>query len=303
MVDITHKTNTLRIAHARAIVKVSKQETIEAIKNNTVPKGNVFEMAKAAGFLAIKKTSDLIPDCHPLPIESARITYAIENLQININVEVKTVYKTGVEVEAMHGASLVALCIYDMLKPIDKNVEIGNICLLSKSGGKSDFQDKINFAINAALVVCSDSISQGKSVDKAGVIIADKLTEVGVQLKQKVVIPDEVEAIQAKLNECLPQNFDMIIFTGGTGLSARDITPEALKPLLQTEIPGIAEAMRQYGQNRTPYAMLSRSLAGMINKSLILALPGSSKGAAESMDAIFPALLHIFKVMRGNRHD
>ena len=119
MVDITHKTNTLRIATAQAIVQVSKPETVEAIQNRTVPKGDVFEMAKAAGFLAVKKTPDLLPDCHPIPVEYTGIQYRIEDLTIVIELTVKTIYKTGVEVEAMHGASVVALTMYDMLKPID----------------------------------------------------------------------------------------------------------------------------------------------------------------------------------------
>jgi cyclic pyranopterin phosphate synthase len=124
MVNITHKQSSLRKAIASAIVKVSSQQTIDAVQNKTVPKGDVFEFSKAAGLLAIKKTSDVIPDCHPLPVEFAAITYSIDGLQILINVEVHTIYKTGVEVEAMHGASVVALVMYDMLKPIDKNIEI-----------------------------------------------------------------------------------------------------------------------------------------------------------------------------------
>src|SRR5438477_3892824 len=103
MVDITHKQNSLRKAIATAIVRVSKQETIDAVKNKTVPKGDVFEFSRAAGLLAIKRTSDVIPDCHPLPVEFAAITYSVEDLQILIKVEVHTIYKTGVEVEAMHG--------------------------------------------------------------------------------------------------------------------------------------------------------------------------------------------------------
>src|SRR6478672_10248804 len=99
MVDITHKTNSLREATASAILSVSKHETIDAIKNKTVPKGDVFEFSRAAGLLAIKKTSDVIPDCHPLPVEFAAISHAIEGLNIIVTVEVHTIYKTGVEVE------------------------------------------------------------------------------------------------------------------------------------------------------------------------------------------------------------
>lgn len=138
MVDITHKKNTLRTAVAQAIVEVSSPDTITAIHNKTVPKGDVFAMSKAAGLLGVKKTADLLPDCHPLPIEYTDITYEVNALHIKILVTVKTNYKTGVEVEAMHGASIVALNMYDMLKPIDKGIEISRIRLLAKTGGKSD---------------------------------------------------------------------------------------------------------------------------------------------------------------------
>lgn len=138
MVDITHKKSTLRTAVAQAIVRVSSPQTIEAIENKTVPKGDVFAMSKAAGLLGVKKTAQLLPDCHPLPIEFTDITYEVEDLQIRIVITVKTNYKTGVEVEAMHGVSVVALNMYDMLKPIDKGVEIHHIKLLRKTGGQSD---------------------------------------------------------------------------------------------------------------------------------------------------------------------
>ncbi len=138
MVDITHKEHTLRTAIAEALVVVGSPETIRAIEEGRVPKGDVFEMSKAAGLLGVKKTPDLLPDCHPIPIEATAIAYQIEGLQIRIRVTVKTVYKTGVEVEAMHGASVVALNLYDMLKPLDKEIEIRSIRLVEKRGGKSD---------------------------------------------------------------------------------------------------------------------------------------------------------------------
>ena len=142
MVDITHKEVTLRIATAEATVMLSSQDTVEAINADRVPKGNVFEMSKAAGLLGVKKTPDLLPDCHPIPIEGTQIEYEMKGLEIRILVTVKTHYKTGVEVEAMHGASVVALNMYDMLKPIDKGIEIKNIKLLKKTGGKSDIGAK-----------------------------------------------------------------------------------------------------------------------------------------------------------------
>ncbi len=302
MVDITHKSNTLRIATAQAIVKVSKQETIDAINNDLVPKGNVFAMSKAVGLLAVKKTPEILADCHPLPIEFTGVEYEIKDLEILVKVTVKTIYKTGVEVEAMHGASAVALNMYDMLKPIDKEIEIENIKLLSKKGGKSDFKDKFSNKLKARVVVCSDSISAGTKEDKAGKAIIEKLEQCNVTITDYVIIPDEPRDIEEKVNQTLNEKLDLIIFTGGTGLSPRDITPETIIPLLDTRIPGIEEAIRNYGQNRTPYSMLSRSVVGLKNNTLILALPGSTKGAAESMEAIFPYILHVFNVINGAQH-
>lgn len=302
MVDITHKNNTLRTAVAQAIVKVGSTETIEAIVSKNIPKGDVFEMAKTAGLFAVKRTSDMIPDCHPLPIEYTAIDYKINNLEITIEMTVKTIYKTGVEVEAMHGASVVALTMYDMLKPVDKNVEIQHIKLLRKKGGKSNYKDS-GEPFTAGVIVCSDSISAGHKEDKAGKAIITKLEECGVTINTYTIIPDETDQIQQQVKQLEKAGNDLIIFTGGTGLSPRDVTPEAILPLIERRIPGIEEAIRNYGQNRMPYAMLSRSVAGVIGESVVLALPGSTNGARESMEAVFPAVLHTFRILKGAKHD
>ena len=303
MVNITNKIKTHRTALAQAIVSVGSQLTIDAINNKTVPKGDVFEASRIAGLFAVKKTSDIIPDCHPLPIEFTAIKHRIENLQIIIEVEVQTIYKTGVEVEAMHGASVVALTIYDMLKPIDKEIEITSIKLVNKKGGNTQFKDALKRTIKTAVIVCSDSISAGAKQDFAGKAIISKLEKYNVIIDEYSIIPDEIKNIQEKVTALCDSSFDMIIFTGGTGLSPRDVTPEAIRPLLDREIPGIAEAARSYGMEHMPYAMLSRSVAGLKGNTLILALPGSTRGAQESMDALFPYLLHVFKVMEHQPHD
>jgi len=302
MVNITHKSNTLRIATATAIVTVSKQVTIEAIEQRKVPKGDVFEFARAAGLLGIKKTSDVIPDCHPLPVEYASITYQIEGLNIIIAVEVHTIYKTGVEVEAMHGAAITALTMYDMLKPIDNFIEIKTIKLQKKSGGKTDYSVADYVGLKCAVIVCSDTISKGEKLDTAGKAIILKLHKFGIETMVYEVIEDDFNLIQSTIKQLCNDKHQLVIFTGGTGLSPRDNTPDAIEPLIEKTIPGIMETARNYGQQRMPYAMLSRGVAGFIGDTLVLTLPGSKKGAEETMDAIFPQVLHLFKIKKGMQH-
>lgn len=302
MVDITSKSNTLRQAIASATVTVSKQETIDAILGKKVPKGDVFEFSRAAGLLAIKKTSDVIPDCHPLPIEYAAIKHEVAGLSVLITVEVHTIYKTGVEVEAMHGASVTALTMYDMLKPLDKGVEISNIKLVQKSGGKSDKSAIDTSAINCAVIVCSDTVSAGKQEDVSGKKVIQKVEQWGVTVAHYEIIPDDHDQIQQLVKKFSAEECKLILLSGGTGLSPRDITPEAVAPLIDRHIPGIMETARQYGQQRMPYAMLSRGVAGFVKNSLVITLPGSVKGVAETMDALFPQVLHVFKVVDGSRH-
>ena len=303
MVNITHKSTTLRKAIAQGILKVSKQETIDAVVNKKVPKGDVFEFSRAAGLLACKKTYEVIPDCHPLPVEFASITHVIDGLTIIIRVEVHTVYKTGVEVEAMHGASITALTMYDMLKPIDDGIEISSIKLESKKGGKSDIKYAYPENLKVAVITCSDSISNGDRIDKSGAVIVEQLAKHQLKVEWKEIISDDFNVIQSKAKQLINENFDLILFTGGTGLSARDVTPDAIRPLIERDVPGVMEAARNYGQDRTPYAMLSRGIAGFAVNSLIITLPGSPRGAEETMHAVFPYILHVFRVKEGVRHD
>lgn len=303
MVDITHKSHSLRYARAVAVITFGDADSIPRILDHRVPKGNVLESARVAALFAVKKTSELIPDCHPLPIEYAAVDFYPEGNTLRIEMEIKTIYKTGVEVEAMHGVSVAALTVYDMMKPVDQQIEIGGIRLLEKRGGKSERLKDVASASRAAVVVCSDSIAAGQAVDKAGPAVMERLEKHGFSKPHYVIVPDEIDSIRRECKLLVAQGFQLVLFVGGTGLSPRDVTPEALRPMLERSIPGIEETMRNYGQLRMPYAMLSRSVAGMIGDALVLALPGSTKGAGESMDAVFPALLHLFHVLRQERHD
>ncbi len=296
MIDITHKPTTLREATAEATVVVGHATTIAAVNERRVPKGDVLEAARIAGLFGIKRTADLIPDCHPLPIEHAEVSFVVEAMRIRVLVKVRTIYRTGVEVEAMHGASVAALTIYDMLKPIDKGISIERIRLLEKKGGKSDWKDDFEKMPRAAVLVISDGVASGKKEDKGGVAIVERLRKLGVECTGTTVVPDEPEQIAAQVKTWASEGFDLILTTGGTGLSPRDRTPEAIAPILDREVPGIMEAARAYGQARMPLAIMSRGIAGMIGRTLVITLPGSTRGAQETMDALFPFVLHVIKV-------
>jgi molybdenum cofactor synthesis domain-containing protein len=177
--------------------------------------------------------------------------------------------------------------------------------LVSKTGGKTDAQklvlNQICATKSAQVVVCSDSVFHGDAEDKAGAMVAERLKAAGLDVMPVIVVADEIADIQSCLLEHAPK-VDVLLFVGGTGLSHRDVTPEAVKPLLTREIEGVMETARQYGQDRMPFAMLSRGVAGMVNDTLVMTLPGSTKGAQETLDAVFPAVMHVFAVKDGQKH-
>ncbi|MCB9367303.1 MAG: bifunctional molybdenum cofactor biosynthesis protein MoaC/MoaB [Calditrichaeota bacterium] len=303
MIDVSKKSPTLRIAVAESTIRISPA-TVERILARSVPKGDPLEVARVAGIMAAKRTQDIIPFCHPVPIEFIGIEHKIVESRVTLTATVKGIYRTGMEMEAMTAAAVAALTVYDMLKMLDDEMEIESVKLIEKRGGKSDFKTKVATPLHAAVLVLSDSVSAGKKSDASGLLIKDVLTNSGIIVDSYEILPDDRVAIIDKLRDyCDKSRLDLVVTTGGTGFSPRDTTPEAMLEVIERSIPGIPEAMRAYGQQRTPYAMLSRSSAGIRGNTLILNLPGSKRGVQESLDALFPALLHAFPMMRSGGHE
>ena len=155
----------------------------------------------------------------------------------------------------------------------------------------------------AAVLVTSDSVSAGKKSDKSGKMIVESMKKFSVDVRHYEIVPDEKEEIRRKILGWVESGIQLILTTGGTGLGPRDITVEAVREVVERDVPGIAEAMRSYGQRRTPYAMLSRCVVGVRGGTLIITLPGSSNGVKEGIAALFPNVLHAFKMMRGMGHE
>jgi cyclic pyranopterin phosphate synthase len=303
MRDISHKVVSLRTAVAQAIMRVSPS-TIEKIRNNEVPKGDPRPVAKVAAIQAAKNTSQIIPYCHQLALEFVGIEFLLEDETITIDATVKAAEKTGVEMEALTAASVAALTIYDMVKVFDEKCEIGSVVLLKKTGGKSDFRPKLERKARAAVFVMSDRVSAGKSHDESGKIIAQRLEEHGVDVVEFGIIADEESEIVPSIKRCADEmEVDLIVTTGGTGVGPRDVTPEAINGLIEKPLPGVAEAVRSYGQNHNPYAMLSRSNAGVRKNSVIVCLPGSRGGVNDALDVLLPYILHAIPMLEGKCHD
>lgn len=301
MVSTSQKIETKRIATAQAVLE-STVAVIERVRKNDLPKKDVLTIARTAAVMAAKKTGELIPYCHPLVLDQIQIDFELLENSIQIFSTVTTISKTGVEMEALTAASVAALTLYDMLKPLEQPLQISGIKLLSKYGGKSTYQEKIPANFKAAVIVSSDSTAAGTRQDKSGLIIKTRLETCGIKPWAYKILPDNKIQIQAEIKNLVADQVDLIFTTGGTGLGPRDVTVEAVLEIIEKEVPGISEAMRDFGQKQTPYAMLSRGVAGLIGKTLVVTLPGSSGGASESLDAIFPYVLHVFPMMQGGGH-
>ena len=154
--------------------------------------------------------------------------------------------------------------------------------------------------IRAGILTVSDAGSRGERQDTSGAAIRELLAAIGAEVAQYAIVPDEANRIAAALRDwCSPVSLDLILTTGGTGLAARDVTPEATLRVAERLVPGIAEAMRAEGMRHTPRAMLSRSVAAVLNRTLIINLPGSEKGVRESLGAVLDVLPHAVELLQG----
>jgi len=315
MVDVTDKPITARRAVAGATVRM-RPEVLATLLDAGGPKGDAMVTARLAGTGAAKRTADLIPLCHPLPLDSVQVELNADRDggTVTIRAEVRATARTGVEMEALTAAGIAALTLYDMAKSLQRDIVIERIELISKSGGRSGDYERDSAAAaepttssvashEAVVVTCSNRSASGERPDESGPLLITMLREAGYDVAPEArVVRDDLGAIATLLSALADEGYRLILTSGGTGLSPSDVTPAATRRVIDREAPGLAELMRAKGVASTPMAALSGGVVGTRGGSLIANLPGSPRGARESLEALLPVLRHAIEQLAGADH-
>ncbi len=321
MVDVSAKAVTARSATARGVFRTTA-EVIALIGSGGHRKGDVLAVARIAAIMGAKRTAELIPLCHPLPLDSVEVAFSLGAAEVEVTATATTTGKTGVEMEALTAISIAGLTLHDMVKAVDPAATMTEIGLVAKDGGRHGAWRRDGSAPQpvtpsttgpaaaivdlhpgrvARVIVSSTRVAAGRRVDATGPILRDWLVDKGFEVDEPTIVADA--DIAGAISEALAANPSLMITTGGTGPTSDDHTPEATAPHLTTALPGIAEALRETGRASTPYSSLSRGLAGFAGRTLVVNLPGSRGGVRDGLAVLDPLIDHLFHLAGGGGHE
>ena len=282
MVDVGEKPISQRVAVAAGRVLVN-EHTFALIQSGGMKKGDVLTVAQIAGVMGAKRTPDIIPMCHPILMDGINLELSLDEHRSSVG--------NGGTYRCQHRRSDSVRYVQSGAKGYDDH------------GHPPAFQNRRNprrlqtggriMAYTAAVITISDKGYRGEREDTSGPNLVKILTEKGFDVTYTAIVPDEAEMIQSELLKCADEKkIALVLTTGGTGFSPRDITPEAAMEVIQRLTPGIPEAMRAESMKITPKGCLSRSVAGIRARTLIITLPGSQKASAENILAVIDPVAH-----------
>lgn len=295
--DVTHRTAT---ASARFL---TRPDVVALVRADDLPKADVLATARIAGIQGAKRTSELIPLCHPLDLTSVSVDFDFDEAAIVVSATAKTTGRTGVEMEALTAVAIAGLTLHDMVKAVDPEAILDDLKLVEKTGGKRGHWTRGPVrAGTAAVLVASTAGAAGTREDTTGPLIAAWLRDHGYAVDDVEVVADA--DVAEALDALVASSPAVIVTTGGTGMSPSDRTPEATRRVLDRELPGIAEAIRAAGAAKTPTAALSRGLAGTSGGTVVVNLPGSRGGVADGLEVLDGLLDHLVaQVAGGGAHE
>jgi len=304
IVDIGGKLPVRRVATAEGRIFL-KKETISAIRNGELPKGDPISVAKLTAVQSVKSTPSLLPLCHNIPIEGVKVDVELEEKSVLVRVKVSAVAKTGVEMEALTAVAVALLNIWDITKQLEKDetgnyptTKIEDVRVVEKrvSGAPKHHITSVIRGRRAAVLTVSST--RTLETDKTGATIERLLKEAGLAVVRGLV-PDDAELIKKKALELLADS-DILITNGGTGIGETDITPDVLTPLFEKRLSGFDTAFTELSLEDVGAAtLLSRATAGIIDSKPVFILPGSPSASELALRTlIIPQLAHIFTELK-----